>query len=290
MTTALLTRSARIAVIAFLALVTLTSTVAGQTAARLRVVRRAVIVDTPRPDGFVLGTVDPGVELEVYSRQGVWVQVRPPASFSRARGWIQASAVEWLTPLPGPPAPLKGTLMIRVFGAAGPTLFSAKESTEAILGSSNGIMMGGGAQVVLPNGAFVMAGYEQFKKTGTRVLVSGTQVFTLPINDDVRVTPIQVTLGYRDFKSRRLSSYLGAGAGVMRLRERGSDGTTFSKSHVSGHVLGGVEKPLGSILALAGEIQWTGAPKILGESGVSAAVGEDDLGGTTFRLKVIVGR
>jgi hypothetical protein len=47
--------------------------------------------------------------------------------------------------------------------------------------------------------------------------------------------------------------------------------------------------PSGGWLALAGEAQWTAVPKALGETGLSAAFGEDDLGGTTFRFKLIVG-
>lgn len=55
------------------------------------------------------------------------------------------------------------------------------------------------------------------------------------------------------------------------------------------HLLGGVEIPIGRWLALAGEAQWTAVPKALGETGVLAAFAEDDLGGTTFRFKLIVG-
>jgi hypothetical protein len=55
------------------------------------------------------------------------------------------------------------------------------------------------------------------------------------------------------------------------------------------HVPGGVEIPVGRWLAVAGEAQWTAVPKLLGETGLSAAFGEDDLGGTTVRFKLIVG-
>jgi len=283
-------RLALVTVAAILSFVVMSAAAAAQTTPRLRVVVRTPIVDAPRGDGFVLGVVDAGSELEVYGRRGRWLEVRTPTTFPQGRGWIESSAIQMLVALPGPPAPPKGKRMMRAFGTVGATLFTAKESTEAIFGSSSGLMFGGGAQFVFPSGAFVMAGYEQFEKTGTRVLVSGSQVFTLPIDTDIRITPLHFTLGYRDFKTRVAQAYLGAGAGWVQLRERAADGATFSKSHVSGHVIGGVERQLGSFFAVAGEIQWTGVPGIIGESGVSAVVGEDDLGGTTFRAKIIIGR
>jgi hypothetical protein len=40
---------------------------------------------------------------------------------------------------------------------------------------------------------------------------------------------------------------------------------------------------------IGGEAQWATVPKALGESGLSAVYEEKDLGGVTFRLKLIVG-
>ncbi len=41
---------------------------------------------------------------------------------------------------------------------------------------------------------------------------------------------------------------------------------------------------------MAGEIQRTVVPSVLGDTGVSVLFPEDDLGGTAFRFKLIVGR
>jgi hypothetical protein len=55
------------------------------------------------------------------------------------------------------------------------------------------------------------------------------------------------------------------------------------------HVVGGVELPVARFLAIAGEAQYASVPKALGETGLSAVYGEENLGGATFRFKVLVG-
>jgi hypothetical protein len=283
-------RTGAVALLTLLVLVSTALVAFAQPIARLRVARRAPILDTPRVDGFVLGTVDPGVELDVVAQQGPWLQVDTPSGFSRPRGWMQASSITWVTPPPAPPKAPQGTWHIRGFGTAAPVFFTANNSFETILGSSTGLFFGGGAQVVWPNGLFVLGSYEQMRKTGSRVLVSGTQVYTLPIADEVTVTPVNLTVGYRDYRTRFASVYVGAGAGWHRLRESTPGQDAISESHASGHVLIGVEKPLQPWFGVAGEFQWTGAPGILGHTGISNAVSEDDLGGIALRFKVIVGR
>jgi hypothetical protein len=56
------------------------------------------------------------------------------------------------------------------------------------------------------------------------------------------------------------------------------------------HLLGGAEYALLPWVWVAGEVQWATVPDALGESGVSSVFEEDDLGGTTFRVKLIFGR
>ena len=43
-------------------------------------------------------------------------------------------------------------------------------------------------------------------------------------------------------------------------------------------------------LGVAGEASWSTVPDAIGDSGVSAAFDETDLGGTTFRVKITIGR
>ncbi len=64
---------------------------------------------------------------------------------------------------------------------------------------------------------------------------------------------------------------------------------SISQGKIGYHVAGGAEFPLARWVSLAGELQWATVPKELGETGVSARFDEDNLGGTTFRFKFIVG-
>ena len=75
----------------------------------------------------------------------------------------------------------------------------------------------------------------------------------------------------------------------MLTEESPNGAARQEKDKIGFHVIGGSELVLGRVFALAGEVQWSTVPKAIGETGVSLAFAEDDLGGTTFRFKVIVG-
>ena len=107
------------------------------------------------------------------------------------------------------------------------------------------------------------------------------------------MTPVEFTVGYRETAARRVVSYAGVGVGWHTLKEESpslQDAGNGSEGHLGYHILGGAEYPVGRWLWLAGEIQWASVPGVLGETGVSAVYGEDNLGGTTFRFKILVGR
>jgi hypothetical protein len=269
-----------------------------QNTTTVHVIRRAVVMETPRGDSLILGSVDAGQVLEVVSRQGNWFEVLTPPGMARPRGWIYASAVDAPPSLRSPAArtatavaaPRPGKKSIRGFAQAGGTRFSANNSFDAIVGSAFGTVFGAGAEIVFPSGGFIQGHAERFRKTGSRVLVSGTQLFTLQIPDVVTVTPIEVTLGYRDTHSRRALPYVGVGAGWLTLREASDSLPDVTVGHLGYHILGGVEIPLVRWVSVAGEVQWTAAPKALGDTGISAVYKEDDFGGIAFRVKLIVGR
>jgi opacity protein-like surface antigen len=122
--------------------------------------------------------------------------------------------------------------------------------------------------------------------------VSGSRIFTLDVPARITVRPALFSVGYRSATSRRYAPYVGAGVGWHSLKEEspavpGAELT--AKAKLGYHVLGGMEFPLGRWTAVAGEVQWATVPDALGETGVSAVFDEDDLGGTTFRFKFLVG-
>lgn len=268
-----------------------------KTGGTVRVVRRTVVLEQPRGDSIRVGFVQPGDVLEVLERHDNWVLVVAPTPKSGKstwdRGWIHIDAVELASvgTVVSASRP-KGRLMIRGFGQAGGTLFAANDSFDTILGGSFGPQFGGGGQVVFPNGAFAQVAVDRFDETGTRALVSGTQIFTLDLPEKITVTPITISAGYRGARTVGLTPYVGAGVGWHRLEEESLTLSTerISSGHIGYHVLGGAEYALLPWVWVAGEVQWSIVPNALGESGVSSVFEEDDLGGTTFRFKLIFGR
>ena len=271
--------------------------VRAQVGPTVRVTRPTVVVDAPRGDSVPLGSVAAGDVLEVIDQQGNWYLVGAPAAAVATtkwdRGWIHVTAVELQGTLPSgrtvrrPP----GRLMLRAFGNTAGTLFSARDSFDTLLGRPFGVLYGGGAQVVLPSGTFAQVSVDKFRGSGSRVLVSGTQIFATDIPMRVTITPVLVSAGHRSAASRRYVPYLAVGLGWYALKEDSPafPGDDVSQGKIGYHVTGGTEFPIARWVAVAGEVQWATVPKGLGETGVSARFDEDDLGGTTLRLKFIIG-
>jgi hypothetical protein len=267
------------------------------TPVRVRLVAPAVVMERPRGDSLVLARLTPGMVLERLQESGRWIEVRPApgaTGLTWTRGWIPADAVEFVD---APPASAAaeggGEFMIRGFGQFGTSLFTAQDSFEAVLDSKWGVAYGAGAQLVFPNGLFVQAGFDRFEETGTRVIVSDTQVFRTAIPNTVTVTPILATVGFREVESRRVVSYVGAGVGWHVLEEQSPVLATagdYKEGHIGYHVSGGAEFRLLPFAWLAGEVQWASVPDGLGEVGLGAVFDETNLGATTFRVKVLIGR
>ncbi len=184
--------------------------------------------------------------------------------------------------------------MLRGFGDMGATTFTAEQSFTAILGSSTAAVFGGGVEVVLPQRIFVNVRASRFRQTGQRVFVSGGEQFDLGIPTTVTLTPLQVTAGYRFPRVIGLTPYAGAGPGWHHFTETSQFADTSENvdEQFSGfHVLGGAEVRLVRWLSLGGELQWATVPDAIGEdpNSVAREFNESDLGGTTFRFRVIVG-
>jgi opacity protein-like surface antigen len=261
----------------------------------VRVTASTVVLVTPRGVAYVLVPIPLGTTLQILDQRPGWYQVRATklGSMPWDRGWIQARFVELVDGGAAAEAESKATTGIRGFVQGGGSLFNARNSFETILGSAFGPMFGGGVQYGFANGTFVQASVGRFRKSGSRAIVSGSQVFRLQSPDEITVTPIQFSVGYRDFRATRVVPYVGGGIGWHMLKEesatlQGSD--DVNGEHIGYHILGGIEYPIGSWMSLGGEVQWSAVPGVLGQSGVSAAFDEKDLGEATFRFKVNFGR
>ena len=186
-------------------------------------------------------------------------------------------------------------LAIRGFGDAGVTVFSATQSFKAILGRPSGPLFGGGLEVDLPKHLFVSVAASRFRQVGHRVFVSEGEVFALSDPATITITPLEINAGYRVTQLRGLVPYGGGGAGWYRYQETSahSSGADDVLETFKGYqVLGGAEVPLGKWLAAAAEAQFASVPKALGNdsTGVSSVYNEHNLGGFTFRVKVLIGR
>jgi opacity protein-like surface antigen len=184
--------------------------------------------------------------------------------------------------------------MLRGFADAGATTFAAQESFNAVLGSRTGPVFGGGVEAVLPQRIFVHVRASRFHETGQRVFLVDGEQFGLGIPTTITLTPVELTGGYRLPFGNRLVPYAGAGVGWHRFRETSQfalPSEDVEDRFTGYHLLGGVEVRLARWMATAGELQWATVPDAIGgdPNSVSHEFGESDLGGTTFRFKIIVG-
>jgi opacity protein-like surface antigen len=184
----------------------------------------------------------------------------------------------------------------RGFADVGGTRFTAGQSFDAVLGTHTGVVFGGGVEVIVARDFFINVHASRFQKDGTRVFVLNEEVFDLGIPTTVRVTPVQITGGYR-FKvgRRQIVPYVGGGVGWYRYSETSDFATgdeDVSETFTGYHLLGGAEVRVSRLFGVSGEVEWSGVPDALGQNpnSASAAFDETNLGGITFRVKFVVGK
>lgn len=196
---------------------------------------------------------------------------------------------------------------VRLSGHAGITSFTASDSFEAVLGTSNGPVYGGGAGVLIGRHLFVDVQVSRFSADGERAFVTDAlDVFPLGIPATVTTTPVDVSVGWRfapgpprpgrvppaaGGSGFRPVPFVGGGIGLLQYEEVsdfGKPGDDVSDSHSSYHVLGGLELPITRTFGASVDALYRWVPDALGEGGVSAVYGDTDLGGLTFRVRVTV--
>jgi hypothetical protein len=182
----------------------------------------------------------------------------------------------------------------RVFGWGDWQQMTAKESFDAVTGSSSLSGAGGGAEVHrLWRGVFVRASVSQMKAEGERVFVYDDTVFPLGIPMDITMMPIEAGAGWR-FKALggRMTPYLGAGALWVKYEET-SDGDTASErvneTYPGAVVFGGIDVSVWRFVSAGAEVAWRTAT-VKNPGGSLGAFGEKDLGGVSVRVMVSIGR
>jgi opacity protein-like surface antigen len=192
-------------------------------------------------------------------------------------------------------APSSRSISIGGYGTFGLINLEAVETFDAVLGKSSGNIYGGGATVGLPfGGLFVDIGGWRFKEAGERVFITNGEIFHLGIPVTITITPVELTAGWK-FRRRnsRLIPYAGGGVTWYGYKETSSFSTPVEDvdERFNGyHVMGGVEFKVRRWLGVGGEAAWTTIPDAIGTGGVSKVFGDTDLGGTSFRAKITIGR
>lgn len=188
---------------------------------------------------------------------------------------------------PAPPFSMRG------FALVGAETFSASQTFKATMGKSSGLVYGGGGEVALRSGVFVRVSASRYKDTGQRAISLEGQVFQLGIPLTASIVPIEVTGGYRFLRFGRVVPYAGGGIGTYKYTETSEfadSSENVSASYTGYHVLGGVDVGVTSWLRAGGELEYASVPNALGTGGLSQEFNETNLGGTTFRMIVSVGR
>ena len=182
---------------------------------------------------------------------------------------------------------------VRGFLLVGAESFTASQTFTATMGKSSGLVFGGGGEVALRSGIFVRVSASRYRNTGQRAISLEGQVFQLGIPLTASIVPIEVTGGYRFLGFGRVVPYAGGGFGSYKYTETSqfADPSENVSSRFSGsHALGGVDVSITRWLRAGGEIQYTSVPNAFGKGGLSQQFNETNLGGTTFRMVVSVGR
>jgi hypothetical protein len=208
---------------------------------------------------------------------------------------VASPAFAQAKPKPKPvPAPAPSReISIHGYAMVGRITFTADDSFDAVLGDSSGTIFGGGARIGLPYGGLV--GAWRFSGDGERVFVSGGEVVGLNVPMEVTITPVEISAGwqFRIRQAPRLTPYVAGGITSYGYRETSEFTATtedVDDRFTGYHLMGGATVRLTRWLGVGGEFAWTTVPDAIGDGGVSAEFNEDNLGGTSLRLKIVVGR
>jgi opacity protein-like surface antigen len=203
---------------------------------------------------------------------------------------LASGAPAFAQPRPREPYP---AISPRGFVLFGQQQFAAEQTFDAVFDKTSLPLMGGGADIVLARNVFVEIAFSRFKETGERVFRAGDEIFRLGIPLTATITPFEFSGGYRFTNWRRVIPYGGVGFGSYHYEETSDFSQADEDIDVSKRgflFLAGAEVRIMKWVGLSLDVHHTSVDDILGTGGISAEFGEDDLGGTAFRIRVMVGR
>ena len=166
---------------------------------------------------------------------------------------------------------------------------AARDSFDAVVGSSHLTAFGGGLDVDIWKHVFARVAVTRARKSGSRVVVANGQVFPLNIPLTVTMTPLEVGGGWRfvSAKQSRAVPYAGLAylsMGYTETSKFAEAGENTSERFPGQDAFAGVDVAVLKWLAVSGEVQYRRVPDALGAGGASKEFGESDLGGFTARI------
>jgi hypothetical protein len=188
------------------------------------------------------------------------------------------------------PASAQSPVGVRTFALGTVQRMAAAQTFDAEMESSVQPFWGAGGQVVIGDRAYFDVTLSRFKRTGERAFVFNNQTFPLGIPVTARITPLELVGGVRFRKRAGVIPYAGGGVGWYGYTEESpaSDPSeNVDTSHAGVVLQGGAEFAIQKWLALTGDVQYTHVPGILGTGGVSAQLGEEDVGGFAVRVRLV---
>lgn len=178
---------------------------------------------------------------------------------------------------------------LRAYAIVDYTSLAAKDSFEAVLGKSQLKAFGGGVEVDIWKHLFVRVAGTRARETGSRVFVSGSEVFQLGIPLTVTMTPIEAGAGWRFVTKSRFTPYAGVSylsLGYSEESDFAEAGDNTTERFKGQAVFGGAEFRIWKWFIAAGEAQYRRVPKAIGAGGVSKDFNESDLGGIAARVSI----
>lgn len=194
---------------------------------------------------------------------------------------------------PARPAAAPAPNAIIPYGVADFGIFkpSASESFDAVFATSTMMPFGVGGGIQRGN-LFVEGMFRFSSVTGERVLEFEGETYPLGVENTLTINPFTITGGWRFQTGGKLLPYVGGGLTMFMVKETSDYALPeeeVDETFTGFHILGGARYPLSSIIAISGEVEYASVNNSLG-TGLSGALGEDNLGGLSFRVRVSIGR
>jgi opacity protein-like surface antigen len=185
------------------------------------------------------------------------------------------------------------TIGLQGYFTYGTTMFAATDTLEAVTGDASATGVGFGATITnIWRQLFVDVGIQLQTLDGERVFAVAGQVYSLGTPTTIKTQSVDIVAGWR-VPIGRIIPYAGAGLSVISYSETSpfaNPGDDVDESASGLGILGGVDVMVVRWVRVGGEFRFRLVEGVLGNQGLSAALGDDQLGGSSVALRVSVGR